>query len=83
MAEEAGTRVSELERQVADLMEEVDRYRRAAEDTLGQVDWCIGYFTGRKQHGIARALSANRAHIRTDLLHRAEEPLPVSDEPAE
>ena len=31
------------------LMEEVERYRSAAEDTLQQLDWCIGYFAGSKK----------------------------------
>ena len=59
------TEVAELQREVDHLMEEVERYRSAAEDTLQQLDWCIGYFAGSHKGALARALSANRSHIRT------------------
>ncbi|MBO9520828.1 MAG: hypothetical protein J7518_04745 [Nocardioidaceae bacterium] len=63
---------AELEEQIVELMEEVDRYRTACEDTLQQLDWCIGYFTGCNKRGVARALSANRSAIRRHLLGRPE-----------
>ena len=63
-------RLSELER-------EVERYRRASEDALQQLDWCIGYFHGSGKKGIARALSDNRSHIRKHLLERSEQPVPT------
>ena len=66
-----------LEHQVAELMKEVERYRRAAEEALGQVDWCIGYFTAQRQHAIARSLNANRSYIRSQVMGRAEQPLPT------
>lgn len=53
-----------------------ERYRQAADDALGQLDWCIGYLTGIRKPWIARALAKNRAVIRKNLLHRPEEPLP-------
>jgi hypothetical protein len=52
------------------------------QDTLEQVDWCIGYFTARRMPGLAQRLSANRGHIRTDLLGRAEQPLPKPPQPS-
>ena len=30
-------------------MEEVERYRSAAEDAMKQLDWCIGYFAGSRK----------------------------------
>lgn len=39
----AETRVAELQREIDHLMEEVERYRSAAEDAIQQLDWCIGY----------------------------------------
>lgn len=36
---------------------DVERYRRATEDALQQLDWCIGYFHGCGKRGIAKALS--------------------------
>jgi hypothetical protein len=57
--------------------DEMERYRQAAEDALQQLDWCIGYLVGiRKQH-IAASLSKNRSYIRTQLLGREEEPVPI------
>jgi hypothetical protein len=71
-------RMQELEGEVARLMEEVDRYRTAAEDALQQLDWCIGYFAGSHKSAVARALSTNRAHIRRHLMRRADQSLPVA-----
>jgi hypothetical protein len=57
--------------------DELRRYRRAAEDALQQLDWCIGYFHGCGKKGIAKALSGNRAYIRRSLMKRAEQPVPT------
>jgi hypothetical protein len=57
--------------------EELERYRQAAEDALQQLDWCIGYLHGIRKVDISRALAKNRAHIRTQLLRRPEEPVPA------
>jgi hypothetical protein len=73
-------RIAELEDELARLMEETDRYRTAAEDALGQLDWCIGYFAGSHKSQIARALSANRAHIRRQFLRRADQAVPTQAE---
>jgi uncharacterized membrane protein YccC len=75
--ESESKRVTELEYELARLMEETDRYRTAAEDAMQQLDWCIGYFAGSHKSQIARALSANRAHIRKQFMRRPEEPLPT------
>ncbi len=73
----ADDHVKELEAEVARLMHEVDRYRSAAEDSLQQLDWCIGYFTGCNKPTIAKSLSANRAYIRRHLMNREEVSLPT------
>jgi len=72
-------RAHELELEVVHLMEEVERYRSAAEDALQQLDWCIGYFAGTKNGKVAQALSANRAHIRRQYLKRAEQTTPGAE----
>jgi hypothetical protein len=82
MAEDDERRIQELERDVEELMVEVDRYRTATEDALQQLDWCIGYFVGCGKSGLARSLGANRAHIRRHVLKRAEQPVPAGT-PAE
>ena len=56
--------------------QEADRYRRAAEDALQQLDWAIGYLHGIRKTEISKALAKNRSHIRTQLLGRDEEPDP-------
>ncbi|WP_406028832.1 hypothetical protein OH802_13900 [Nocardioides sp. NBC_00850] len=82
MADDDERRIQELERDVEELMVEVDRYRTATEDALQQLDWCIGYFVGCGKSGLARSLGANRAHIRKHVLKRAEQPVPAGT-PAE
>lgn len=67
----------ELKEELDRLNGEVERYRRATEDALQQLDWCIGYFTGAKQSSLAKALSANRSYIRKHLMEQAELPSPT------
>jgi hypothetical protein len=59
--------------------DELERYRQAAEDALQQLDWCIGYLHGIRKVDISRALARNRAHIRTQLLRRPEQPVPAQE----
>jgi hypothetical protein len=61
--------------------DELERFRRAAEDALQQLDWCIGYLHGIHKTGEARALARNRSYIRRQLLHQAEEATPEQAEP--
>jgi hypothetical protein len=70
---------SQRKARIRELEGEVERYRRASEDALQQLDWCIGYMHGSGKKGIARSLSKNRAHIRTHLLKRAEQPMPSQE----
>jgi hypothetical protein len=58
---------------------EADRYRKAAEDALQQLDWVIGYLHGIRKLEISRALAKNRSYIRTELMGRDEEPLPTQE----
>jgi hypothetical protein len=67
---EDSRRVEELEAEMSQLMEDVERYRSAAEDALQQLDWCIGYLAGCQKGRVAKVLSANRAHIRREYLRR-------------
>ena len=57
--------------------EELERYRRAAEDALQQLDWCIGYLHGIRKLEISRALAKNRAQIRSELLQTSKQPVPA------
>jgi hypothetical protein len=56
---------------------EKDRYRRAAEDALQQLDWCIGYLHGLRKVEISRALAKNRSYIRKRVLDDSEQPDPA------
>jgi hypothetical protein len=57
---------------------EANRYRMAAEDALGQLDWAIGYLHGIRKTQISKALAKNRSVIRRQLMGRQEEePLPT------
>jgi hypothetical protein len=42
---------------------EGERYRRAAEEALGQLEWCIEYLYEQRRVEIARTLSRNRNQI--------------------
>jgi hypothetical protein len=57
--------------------DEIERYRRAAEDALQQLDWCIGYLHGIRKVEISRALAKNRSQIRSKLLQVPEQPNPA------
>jgi hypothetical protein len=46
---------------------EAQRYREAAEQTLGQLDWVIAYLYKIKKPEIAKALLRNRQHIGSQL----------------
>ena len=56
--------------------DDADRYRQAAEDTLQQLDWCIGYLHGIRKTKISAALARNRRYIRRNLMRRSTEALP-------
>jgi hypothetical protein len=60
-------------------IDELERYRQAAEDALQQLDWCIGYLHGIRKNEISRALAKNRSQIRTQLMRRPEQPVPTQD----
>ena len=47
-----------------DAKEQVERYRRAAEETLDQLDWCVNYLHRIRKPEIAEAIARNRSTIR-------------------
>jgi hypothetical protein len=53
----------ESEDEDRELDRESERYRRAALEALGQLDWCIDYLYGLRKTDIARTLSRNRTRI--------------------
>jgi hypothetical protein len=55
-----------------------DRYRRAAEDALQQLDWAIGYLHGIHKVGISKALAKNRTYIRKHLMGEPDD-LPTDE----
>lgn len=57
--------------------DDAERYRKAAEDALQQLDWCIGYLHGIRKQKISRQLARNRSHIRQSLLRQPPEHLPT------
>ncbi len=57
----AGVHRTDGEARIRELEDEVERFRRASEDALQQLDWCIGYMHGSGKKGIAKSLAKNRA----------------------
>ena len=57
--------------------DEADRYRRAAEDALQQLDWTIGYLHGIRKTEISKALAENRSFIRRRLMRQPDEGMPI------
>jgi hypothetical protein len=47
-----------------DTKQETERYRRAAEETLDQLDWCVNYLHRIRKPEIAEAIAKNRTKIR-------------------
>ena len=47
-----------------DKKKQAERYRRAAEETLDQLDWCINYLYRIRKPRIAEAMAKNRSTIR-------------------
>jgi hypothetical protein len=43
--------------------EEIARYRRAAEETLEQLEWCVNYLHRIRKGRIAEAVNKNRRQI--------------------
>ena len=43
---------------------EIERYRRAAEETLEQLEWCVNYLHRIRKSRIAEVVDKNRRHIR-------------------
>jgi hypothetical protein len=71
------TSTSQRSSQTESKQNEADRYRRAAEDALQQLDWAIGYLHGIRKTDISRALAKNRSFIRSNLMGLPEEPVPT------
>ena len=46
---------------------EAARYRRAADETLAQLDWCVSYLHRIRKPGIAGALDKNCRFIRQQM----------------
>jgi hypothetical protein len=67
------------QQEVDDKQAEADRYRKAAEDALQQLDWAIGYLHGIRKTEISKALAKNRSHIRSSLMGRSEQPVPTQE----
>jgi hypothetical protein len=47
-----------------DTRREAERYRRAAEQTLAQLDWCVDYLYRIRKPRIAQEIAKNRSNIR-------------------
>jgi hypothetical protein len=55
-----------LELEFERVQHEAETYRRASDDCLQELCWCMGYFAGVRRPHIARALAVNVMHIRRE-----------------
>jgi hypothetical protein len=60
-------------------VDELERYRRAVEDTMQQLDWCVGYLYGLGKRSESHQLAQNCRTIRANLLSREPQPVPAGD----
>jgi hypothetical protein len=72
--------IKELQLENERLQHEANKYRKATEDSMQQLGWCIGYFAGSNKPRIAQGLSANFAHIRQDILDQQDVAMPTKQE---
>jgi hypothetical protein len=61
--EEASMASRETEEQDRMTDREIERYRQAALDALGQLDWCVDYLYKVRKAEIARVIARNRQKI--------------------
>jgi hypothetical protein len=54
------------------------RYRRAAEEALQQLDWCIGYLHGIHKSQLSTRLAKNREYIKRNLMGESSAPTPTA-----
>lgn len=54
------------------------RYRRAAEEALQQLDWCIGYLHGIRKTQLSTRLARNREYIKREMLREQTAPTPAA-----
>jgi hypothetical protein len=55
-----------------------ERYKRAAEEALQQLDWCIGYLHGIRKAQLSTRLAKNREFIKRNLMREATAPTPTA-----
>jgi hypothetical protein len=59
-----------------ELDSETMRYRKAAEEALQQLDWCIGYLHGIRKSALSGRLAKNREYIKKNLMKESTAPPP-------
>jgi hypothetical protein len=57
---------------------EAERYRRAAEEALQQLDWCIGYLHGIRKAQLSTRLAKNREFIKRQMMKEDTAPTPTA-----
>ena len=57
---------------------EAERYRRAAEEALQQLDWCIGYLHGIRKAQLSSRLAKNREFIKRKMMQEETAPTPTA-----
>jgi hypothetical protein len=58
-----GSRETEADDRLRDLDRQADRYREAAVQALGQLEWIVGYLQDARKSELAKAVDRNRRQI--------------------
>ena len=55
---------------------QAERYQRAAQEALQQLDWCIGYLHGIRKGQISSRLAKNSDYIKRNMMKEETAPTP-------
>ena len=61
------------------LNNDTERYKKAMDLALQQIDWCIGYLHGIRKTAVSQALSRNRMYIVEQIADETEIKLPTEN----
>ena len=61
------------------LTNDTERYKKAMDLALQQIDWCVGYLHGIRKTNVSQALARNRLYIAEQIANEREIKLPTDN----